>query len=86
MTLAQKIEQVLRDELKPESIKTVIEMAEFLKSKESQKMWNEINEYEPEYITEEQQTHLEEVKAKGEFIDQDDLLKELGIDKDDIQN
>lgn len=44
MTLAQKIEQVLRDELKPESIKIVIEMAEFLKFKESQKKWNEINE------------------------------------------
>ncbi|MCX8130862.1 MAG: hypothetical protein N3I35_12260 [Clostridia bacterium] len=86
MTLAQKIEQVLRDELKPESIKTVIEMAEFLKFRESQKKWNEINESKPEYITEEEQTHLKEVKAKGEFIDQDDLLKELGIDKDDIQN
>lgn len=86
MTLAQKIEQVLRDELKPESIKTVVEMAEFLKFKESQKKWNEINESEPEYLTTEDQTHLEEVKAKGEFIEQDDLLKELGISKDDIQN
>lgn len=86
MTLAQKIEQVLRDELKPESIKTVIEMAEFLKFKENQKKWDEINESETEYITTEEQTRLDEVKAKGEFIDQDDLLKELGIRNDDIQN
>ena len=86
MTIAQKIEKVLKDELKPENIKTVIEMAEFLKFKESQKKWNEINESEPEYITEKEQTHLEEVKANGEFIDQDDLLKELGINKDEIQN
>lgn len=86
MTLAQKIEQVLKGELKPESIKTVIEMAEFLKFKENHKKWNEINEAEPEYITEQEQAHLEEVKAKGEFIDQEDLLKELGINKDDIQN
>jgi len=86
MTLAQKIEQVLKDELKPESIKTVIEMVEFLKFKESQKKWNEINKYEPEYITEEEQAHLEEVKAKGEFIDQNDLLKELGISEDEICN
>ena len=49
MTLAKKIEQVLKDELKPENIKTVIEMAEFLKFKESQKKWNEINESEHEY-------------------------------------
>ena len=31
MTLAQKIEQVLKDELKPENIKTIIDLAEFLK-------------------------------------------------------
>jgi hypothetical protein len=86
MTIAQKIEKVLKDELKPENIKTVIEMAEFLKFKESQKKWNEINESEHEYLTEKEQSHLEEVKAKGEFIDQDDLLKELGINKDEIQN
>lgn len=61
-------------------------MAEFLKFKESQRKWNEINESELEYITAQEQAHLEEVKEKGEFIDQDDLLKELGISKDDIQN
>ena len=86
MTLAQKIEQVLKDELKPENIKTVIDLAESLKFKESQKKWDEINESEHEYITTEEQAHLEEVKAKGEFIDQDELLKELGINKDEIQN
>jgi len=85
MTLAQKIEQVLKDELKPENIKTVIDLAEFLKFKERQKKWDEINESEHEYITAEEQAHLEEVKAKGQFIDQDELLKELGIIKDEIQ-
>jgi hypothetical protein len=84
MTLAQKIEQVLKDELKPESIKTVIDMAEFLKFKEGQKKWNEINETEHEYLTKEKHEYLQEVKANGEFIDQDDLLKELGISKDEI--
>ncbi len=86
MTLAQKIEQILKDELKSENIKTVIEIAEFLKLKESQKKWNEINESEHEYITAEEQAQLEEVKSKGEYIHQDDLLKELGINKDEIQN
>ena len=79
MTLAQKIEQVLKDELRPEDIKTVIEMAEFLKYKESQKKWNEINESEAEYITAEEQAHFKEVKEKGKFIDQEELLKELAL-------
>ncbi|CDX00586.1 Hypothetical protein DPCES_0699 [Desulfitobacterium hafniense] len=42
MTLAQKIEQVLKDELKPENIKTIIDLAEFLKARENQKKWDEI--------------------------------------------
>lgn len=86
MTLAKKIEQVLKDELKPENIRTVIEMAEYLKFKESQKIWAQVNEAEMEYITEEELTLIEEVKAKGEFIDQNLLLKELGINEDEIQN
>jgi hypothetical protein len=86
MTLAQKIESILKDELKPENIKMVIEMAEYLKFKESQKIWAQINESEPEYITEEELAHIEEVKAKGEFTDQDELLRELGINEDEIQN
>ena len=77
MTLAQKIEQLLKDELKAENIKTVIDLAEFLKFKENQKKWDEINESEHEYLTLEEQAHLEEVKSKGEFIDQDELLQEL---------
>lgn len=84
MTLAKKIEQILKDELRPEDIKTVIDLAEFLKFKEAQNRWNEINESEHEYITEEERSCLEEIKLKGEFIEQDDLLKELGINKDDI--
>lgn len=59
-------------------------MAEFLKFKEAQDKWNEINELEHEYITEEERLHLEDIKLKGEFIDQDDLLKELGINKNEI--
>ncbi|MHB8126097.1 MAG: hypothetical protein ACYDEJ_10730 [Desulfitobacteriaceae bacterium] len=59
---------------------------EFLKVKESQKKWDEINESEHELITAEEQAHLEEVKIKGEFIDQDELLQELGINKNEIQN
>ena len=70
----------------PENIKTVVEIAEFLKFKENQKKWNEINNLEPEYISAEEQSYIKEVKTKGEFIDQDELLKELGISEDEIQN
>jgi hypothetical protein len=84
MTLAKKIEKILKDELRPENIKTVIDLAEFLKFKETQDKWNEINELEHEYITKEECLHIEEIKLKGEFIDQDDLLKEIGINKNEI--
>ena len=86
MTLARKIEQVLKDELKPENIRTVVELTEFLKFKESQKKWSEIKEAESEYLTEDQKSRLEEIKTKGEFIDQDELLKELGLNKDELPN
>jgi|GEM_PF-1339852 len=85
MTLAKKIEQALQDELKQENIKTVIEIAEFLKFKETQQQWNKINESEPEYITEEERANLNDLKSKGEFIKQRDLLNELGIYEDEIQ-
>ena len=42
MTLAKKIEQLLKDELKPENIKTVIDIAEYLKLKEKQSVWDRI--------------------------------------------
>jgi hypothetical protein len=86
MTLAKKIEQLLKGELRSENIKIVIELTEFLKYKESQKIWNEVNEDEPEYLTQEERERFEEVKAKGEFLDQDEILKELGINEDEIQN
>lgn len=84
MTLAQKIEQALQDELKQENIKTVIEIAEFLKFKETQQQWNNINESEPEYITELERTNFNDFKSKGEFIEQSDLLNKLGINEDEI--
>ena len=46
MTIAKKIEEILKDELKPENIKTVIDMPEFLKFKENQNIWNKANEAE----------------------------------------
>lgn len=84
MTLSKKIEEVLKDELKPENIKTVIDLAEFLKFKENQNLWSKINEGENEYISEEEHLRIEEIKLNGEFVTQDDLLKELGINKDEI--
>ena len=84
MTLAKKIEEILKDELKPENIKTVIDMPEFLKFKENQNIWNKVNEAENEYISEEEHLRIEEIKLSGEFITQDDLLKELGINKDEL--
>jgi len=84
MTLAKKIEQALQDELKQENIKTVIEIAEFLKFKETQQQWNKINESEPEYITEKERANLNNLKSNGEFIEQRDLLNELGIHEDEI--
>lgn len=79
MTLAKKIEQVLKDELKPENLKTVIDIAEYLKFKEKQSMWEKINESEKEYLSEEERKNIDELKSNSDFINQDDLLKELGI-------
>ncbi len=84
MTLAEKIGEILKDELKPENIKTVIDMAEFLKFKENQNTWGRINETDVEYIPEEEYIRIEEIKLNGEFINQDSLLRELDIDKDEI--
>lgn len=79
MTLAKKIEQVLKDELKPENLKTVIDIAEYLKFKEKQSMWEKINESEKEYLSEEEHKNIDELKSNSDFINQDDLFKELGI-------
>ncbi|HZK27227.1 MAG TPA: hypothetical protein VFD00_06790 [Thermoclostridium sp.] len=84
MTLAKKIEEILRNELRPENIKTVIDMAEFLKFRENQNIWDKINETDVEYISEEEYLRIEEIKLNGEFIDQDSLLRELEINKDEI--
>lgn len=84
MTLEKKIRQILKDELKPENITTIIHMTEFLKFKESENIWSEINNSEHEYISEEETKRLEEIKLNGEFIKQDNLLKELGISQDEI--
>lgn len=84
MTLAKKIEEMLKDELAPEDIKTVIDIAEFLKSKRDKLVWDKINESESEYVSKEENRRLEEIKADGEFINQEDVLKELGISKDEI--
>lgn len=84
MTLAKKIEEMLKDELAPEDIKTVIDIAEFLKSKRDKLVWDKINESESEYVSKEENKRLEEIKADGEFINQEDVLKELGISKDEI--
>ena len=78
MSLAKKIEKVLKDELTPEDVKTVIDIAEFLIMKRDKFLWNQINESEPEYISEEENRQLEEIKANSEFINQDQALKELG--------
>ena len=84
MTLAKRIEQLLKDELKPENIKTVIDIAEYLKFKENKSIWDKINESQEEYITDEELKHIEELKANSEFISQGDLLKELEINADEI--
>ena len=84
MTLENKIRQILKDELKPENIRTIIHMTEFLKFKESEAIWSEINNSEHEYISEEETKRLEKIKLNGEFINQDNLLKELGISQDEI--
>ena len=84
MSLAKKIEKMLKDELAPEDIKTVIDIAEFLKLKKDTLLWDKINESEPEYISDEENRQLEEIKGEGEFISQEDVLKKLGITKDDL--
>lgn len=84
MTLAKKIEEILKDELRPENIKTVIDIAEFLKLKENQSMWEKIDEADAEYISKEEYLRIEEIKLNGEFINQDILLKELDIDEYEV--
>ena len=84
MSLAKKIEKMLKDELAPEDIKTVVDIAEFLKLKKDTLLWDKINESEPEYISDEENRQLEEIKGEGEFISQEDVLKKLGITKDDL--
>mgnify|MGYP001149967626 CR=1 FL=1 len=80
----KKIEEILKGDLKPENIKTVIDMAEFLKFRENQNIWDKINETDVEYISDEEYLRIEEIKLNGEFIDQDSLLRELEINKDEI--
>ncbi len=80
MTLAKKIKEILKDELRPENIKTVIDIAEFLKLKENKNTWEKIDEEETEYISKEEYLRIEEIKLNGEFINQETLLKELDID------
>lgn len=84
MTLEKKIEQVLRNELNPENIRTIIHMTEFLKFKEDQSVWDKINREKHEYISKDEIQRLEDIKLNGEFMNQDDLLKELGINQDEI--
>lgn len=84
MTLAKKIEELLKDELEPENVKTIINITEYLKFKETQDIWDKINESEHEYISEKELNLIEKIKAQGEFISQDELLEELGINGDEI--
>lgn len=84
MTLAKKIENLLKDELKPEDIKTIIDIAEYLRYKETQGIWDKINESENEYVSERELKLIEEIKSQGEFINQEELLKELGINGDEL--
>ena len=84
MTLAKKLEEVLKRNLKSENIKTVVDLVEFLKYKEDQIRWHQINESEHEYITEEEENDIDKAKYEGEYISEEDLLKELGINKDEV--
>ncbi|HCX61449.1 hypothetical protein [Sedimentibacter sp.] len=84
MTLAKKIEELLKDELEPENVKTIINIAEYLKFKETQDIWDKINESEHEYISEKELKLIEKIKSQGEFISQEELLEELGINGDEI--
>lgn len=67
MSIAKKIEELLKDELRPENIKTVIDLTEYLKFKEGQSIWCKINESEKEYISEEERKHLDELKSSSEL-------------------
>ena len=84
MSIAKKIEELLKDELRPENIKTVIDLTEYLKFKERQSIWHKINESEKEYISEDERKHLDELKSGSEFISQEELLKALDIKDDEI--
>lgn len=84
MTLAKKIQKLLKDELSLENIQTVVDMAEFLKFKENQETWNKIDQSEKEYVSKEEHSRIEEIKLNGEFFDENDVLSELGINRNGL--
>lgn len=59
------------------------EIAEFFKFKKDRLDWNAIIESEHEFISDDERQCLEEIKINGEFIDQEELLKELEINKEE---
>lgn len=50
-----------------------------------QKRWEQINEAPPEYVTQQEMKQIEELKDKGEYISQEKLLEELGIEEDEMR-
>lgn len=56
----------------------------FTQLKESQSIWEKIDEEDDEYISKEEYLRIEEIKLNGEFINQDTLLKELDIDEYEV--
>lgn len=60
----------------------ISEVAELMKFKKDKVDWHAINESEHEFISEDERQYLEEIKINGEFIDQEELLKELEINKE----
>ena len=61
-----------------------MDMTKTLTYKVVQSIWHKIDKAEREYIPDEKYRHVEELKSKGDTISQDDLLKELRIDKGEI--
>lgn len=79
MSLAKKIEGLLKSELKPENIEKIVELAEYLIQKEANKRWEEIDNAEHEEIDDTEKSLIYKLKNEGDFISQQDALKELGI-------
>jgi len=75
IVLAHQIEGFLKGKMKDENIKVVAEIVDFLKYKEEQDKWEQIDQGEQETLTPDELKELEEIKSNTEYLSLDGALK-----------